>query len=200
MSAHNRPSSASLLSAPTRPRGGGSFGRENARDGPYGAPPPRRGGHAQQSHHGPPRHHHYDREGPPQGPRGGQQNSNGPAFESRPPYENRPAFRPNNSSSTTYPRTQRFTTHLSGVPAIVPGGKLAPSGLDPEREKRIAQLESDSKRLMEAIEEKQKAKREGLRDWERTERERKREGLKSELAEEALERMQGETSTTGAAF
>lgn len=53
---------------------------------------------------------------------------------------------------------------------------------------------------MEAIEEKQKAKREGLREWERTERERTREGLKSELAEGALERMQGEGSTSGAAF
>lgn len=200
MSAHNRPSSASLLSAPTRPRGGNSFGRESTRDGPYGAPPSRRGGHPPQSYHGPPRHHNYDREGPPQGPRGGQPNSAGPSFESRTSYESRPAFRPNNSSSTTYPRTQRFTPHLSGVPTIVPGGKAAPSGHDPEREKRIAQLENDSKRLMEVIAEKQKAKREGSRDWERSERERMREGLKSELAEEALERMQGETSTTGAAF
>lgn len=72
--------------------------------------------------------------------------------------------------------------------------------MDPIAEKRLQQLEEDKKRLLEAIEEKQKAKRAGLRDWERAERESARDGLKSELAEEALERMQGEGAGVANAF
>lgn len=82
----------------------------------------------------------------------------------------------------------------------MPGGKAGPSGIDPAAEKRLQQLEEDKKRLLEAIEEKQKAKRAGLRDWERAERESARDGLKSELAEEALERMQGEGPGVANAF
>lgn len=196
MSAHNRPSSSSLLTAPTRPRGGpSSFGREGSRESLYGGPPPRRG--PPPSHfHGPSRQSSYDaRSGDvPTGPRGSYQNSNPAPFESRPP------FRPNNSSSTTYPRTQRFSQHLNNVPAIVPGGKLLPSGLDPQAEKRLAQLEEDKKKLLEAIEEKQKQKRAGLREWDKAERESAREGLKSELAEGHLDRMTGEGGMGGSAF
>lgn len=82
----------------------------------------------------------------------------------------------------------------------MPGGKVAPSGMDPAAEKRLQQLEDDKKRLLEAIEEKQKAKRAGLRDWDRAERESARDGLKSELAEEALERMQGDGVGSANAF
>lgn len=138
---------------------------------------------------------HYDRpprEGVPTGPRSGH---SGP-----PPYDSRPPFRANNSSSTTYPRTQRFMHHVANVPAIVPGGKLLPSGLDPASERRLAQLEEDKKKLLDQIEEKQRAKRAGLRDWERLERESAREGLKSELAEGHLNRMTGEGGLGSAAF
>ncbi len=86
------------------------------------------------------------------------------------------------------------------MPSVVPGGKAAPSGMDPTAEKRLQQLEEDKKRLLDAIEEKQKAKRAGLREWERAERESTRDGLKSELAEEALERMQGEGAGSANAF
>lgn len=215
MSAHNRPTTASLLTAPTRPRGGPSFSRESPRDGPYGPPQPRRGHPSQSPYHGPPpRHQNYDSrssdgpprphnydprssEGPPLGPRGphSHHSSNGP-----PQFEPRPPFRSNNSSSTTYPRTQRFHGHLAGLPTIVPGGRLAPSGMDAAAEKRLVQLEEDKKKLLEAIEEKQKAKRQGLREWEKTERESKREGLKSELAEDHLDRMTSEGTMSGAAF
>ncbi|MCJ1302183.1 hypothetical protein MMC08_004986 [Hypocenomyce scalaris] len=197
MSAHNRPSSTSLLTAPTRPRGGPlSLGREGSRDSPYGGPPPRRGP-APSHFHGPPRQSSYDArsgDGVPTGPRSSYHGSNPAPFESRPP------FRPNNSSSTTYPRTQRFSQHLGNVPAIVPGGKLLPSGLDPQAEKRLVQLEEDKKKLLEAIEEKQKQKRAGLREWEKAERESVREGLKSELAEGHLDRMTGEGRMGGSAF
>ena len=219
MSAHNRPSSTSLLSAPTRPRGGPGFGRGGSRDAPYG--PPRRGGYQTPQHNGPPpRQHNYDsRDGPPAGPRGsyaqdGPETFNSrPHHDSRPPYDSRPSyhdsreffdsgrppFRSNNSSSTTYPRTQRFSQHLASVPAIIPGGKLAPSGLDPAAEKRLQQIEEDKKKLLEQIEEKQRVKRQGLREWEKAERESRREGLKSDLAEEHLEKLTGE-GTGGTAF
>ena len=219
MSAHNRPSSASLLSAPTRPRGGPAFGRDGPRDAPYG--PPRRGGYTPSQHQPPPpRQQSYDaRDGPPAGPRGSHAHDGAapfhsrphhdsrPSYDSRPAYHDsrppfdsgRPSFRSNNSSSTTYPRTQRFSQHLSSVPAIVPGGKLAPSGLDPAAEKRLQQIEEDKKKLLEQIEEKQRIKRQGLREWEKAERESRRDGLKSELAEGHLEKLTGE-GVGGTAF
>lgn len=90
--------------------------------------------------------------------------------------------------------------HVSSVPAIVPGGKLLPSGLDAASERRLAQLEEDKKKLLDQIEEKQRAKRAGLRDWEKLERESAREGLKSELAEGHLNRMTGEGGLGSAGF
>ena len=205
MSAHNRLTSASMLSAPTHPRGGRGSGRDGAKDGPYG--PSRRGGYPTAQHHGPaPRQQSYDtREGPPAGPRGSHPHNSPapfhsrPRHDSRPPDDSRPPFRSNNSSSTTYPRTQRFSQHLASVPTIVPGGKLAPSGLDPAAEKRLQQIEEDKKKLLEQIEEKQRVKRQGLREWEKAERESRRDGLKSELAEGHLERLTGE-GVGGTAF
>lgn len=72
--------------------------------------------------------------------------------------------------------------------------------MDPAAEKRLAQLEEDKKKLLEAIEEKQKAKRQGLKEWDKAERESRREGLKSDLAEEHLDRITGDGAVTGAAF
>lgn len=80
---------------------------------------------------------------------------------------------------------------------IVPGGKLAPSGLDPDREKRLAQLEADAEKLREQIEEKQRAKRQGLREWEGLEREAGVSGLRSELAEKHLGKLTGEDGGEG---
>lgn len=204
MSAHNRPTSASVLSAPTRPRGGPSnVGREPPRDGPYGPP---RGGGSRGGYHGPsPRHGSYDRppaptEGPPAGPRGGGPPPHHAARSGPAPYEHRPPFRTNNSSSTTYPRTQRFTQHLGNVSTVVPGGKVDKSNLDPAAEKRLTELEEGKKKLLEAIEEKQRVKRSGLRDWDRLERESRRDALKSEFAERHLESLAGEVGGSGAAF
>lgn len=88
------------------------------------------------------------------------------------------------------------------MPTIVPGGKSAPSAADPNTEKKLQQLEEEKKKLEEAIAERQRAKRAGLRDWETKERESKRDGLRSELAEQGLEKMgMGEgVGVGGAAF
>lgn len=88
------------------------------------------------------------------------------------------------------------------MPTIVPGGKAAPSVADPNTEKKLQQLEEEKKKLEDAIAEKQRAKRLGLRDWDTKERESKRDGLRSELAEQGLEKMgMGEgVGVGGAAF
>lgn len=113
-------------------------------------------------------------------------------------------MRHNNSSSTTYPRTQRFNTtanYLAGTEKVVPGGKLLPSGSTPEQERRATQLESEAEKLREMIAEKQKSKRAALRDWSDRERESEREALRSELAERHLEKLtEGEEGMGGAAF
>ncbi|MCJ1399137.1 hypothetical protein MMC11_002339 [Xylographa trunciseda] len=196
MSAHSR---TNILSAPTRPRGGPSFSRDNPRDNrdpPYNNPPHYRGRGRDYSA---PHPRHDTASGPPTGPRSGH---SGPEPHPSPRFSDPPRvpFRPNNSSSTTYPRTQRFNTHLASVPALVEGGKKLPSGLDPAQEKRLQQLEEDRKKLLDVIEEKQRTKRAGLRDWEKSEREAGREGLRSELAEGHLGRLSGEGGGAGGGY
>jgi hypothetical protein len=117
---------------------------------------------------------------PPTGPQ--STSSTGPANDYVP-------FRPSNTStSTTYPRTQRFNLPLalSTTEKIVPGGKLLPSGLTLEQEKKMRQLEADAERIRQDIAEKQASKREAVNEWEVRERESAREGLRAELAEEGL--------------
>ncbi|KAL6720163.1 hypothetical protein ACLMJK_002084 [Lecanora helva] len=202
MSAHNRPDSASLLSAPTRPRGGPSFADRGSRDHPYGGPPPYRGGRAPpaSSFHGPPPRQQNESRPPPDHTSYGPRSSyHGPPPSHEAPYRAPPPFRSNNSSSTTYPRTQRFN-HLASSPSIKEGGEALPSLVDPAARKRLAELEEGRKKLMDQIEEKQREKRRNLREWETRERESRRDGLRSEMAEEALEAMSGDGPGTGTAF
>ncbi|WEW56318.1 hypothetical protein PRK78_001761 [Emydomyces testavorans] len=175
---------AALLSAPTRPKGasGPHFSREP------GLREPTRGGSIRRPNHGPSYH------GPPAGSRRGPSPTH-VSYDSH-----RPSFRHGSSSSATYPRTQRFTNHLSGLPSIVPGGKPLPSSLDPSFEKRISQLEADKERLLEVIAEKQKAKRGSLREWDKLTRESATGALRSELAEGHLQRMAEGDDIGGAAF
>lgn len=83
----------------------------------------------------------------------------------------------------------RSTNYLAGLPAIIPNGKLQPTGLDPAVSRRLAQLESDRDRLQEAAEARQKTKRASLKEWERLIRESKTADLRSELAEDHLMRL-----------
>jgi hypothetical protein len=69
-----------------------------------------------------------------------------------------------------------------------------------EQEKRAKQLEADAEKLREMIEEKQKVKREALREWEVRERESSRESLKSDLAERHLEKLTEGEDGARAAF
>ncbi|KAL9585891.1 MAG: hypothetical protein Q9212_001248 [Teloschistes hypoglaucus] len=208
MSAHNRSSSATVLTAPTRPRGGY---HGHGRDPPYGAPRGGRGGYP----NGPPPRTSYDSrsptDGPPSAPRGAAPYSsshNGPPPSSHyndhrdsAPSPQRPPFRTNNSSSTTYPRTQRFNTHAADLPRPIPGGKINNAGVDPAAEKRLQELEDQKRKLLEQIDEKQAVKRKAVREWERGENEVKRDGLKTELAERSLEALTGDGGgVVGGAF
>ena len=102
-----------------------------------------------------------------------------------------------NSTSTTYPRTQRFRDHLADLPAIVPGGERQPEPFDTTK---IEKLEDEAQRLRELISEKQASKRQGLREWEKLEREGDAARLRSELAEESLRGLNGEAEMGGPAF
>lgn len=118
--------------------------------------------------------------------------------------EGPPTFRSHSgSSSTTYPRTQRFSAasqHLVNGEKVVPGGKLAHSGMNPEQEKRIKQLEEAAEKMREDIDEKQKIKREALREWDVRQRESERDSLRSELAERHLDKLTGGEDGAGVAF
>ena len=78
------------------------------------------------------------------------------------------------------------------MPSIIPGGKLLPTPIiDPAAEKRLSQLEEDARRLREAINDKERAKRRSLREWENGEREAKIANFRGQVAEESLERLEG---------
>lgn len=73
--------------------------------------------------------------------------------------------------------------------------------VDPAAEKRLSMLEDESRRLREAIEDKERVKRKGLREWETGEREAREAGFRGDVAEESLERLEGgEGGESGAAF
>lgn len=112
---------------------------------------------------------------------------------------------PSNTVSPVTPATpQTFVkSQLATLERVVPGGKKYPglSGLSTEQEKRMRQLEEDAERMRGEILEKQRTKREALREWENRERESEVAGLKSELADEHLRSLAEEDSAmVGAAF
>ncbi|KAL8872407.1 MAG: hypothetical protein Q9174_001960 [Haloplaca sp. 1 TL-2023] len=191
MSAHNRPPRGNLLAAPTRPRGGyHGHDQPHPRDISYGAP---RGRGGYRGGLPPPRPSYGARspiDGPPLAPRSGYPTSS--RYDDHRDSGPVPPFRNNNSSSTTYPRTQRFNTHIADLPRPIPGGKINNAGLDPASEKRLQDLEDQKRKLLDVIDKKQEAKRKALREWERGEAEVKRDGLKSELAQSSLEGLTGE--------
>ena len=164
------------MAAPSHPRGGG-FNR-----GGYG-----RGTDHRNYPSGPPRRSSMYG-GPPTGPR---------APVSYPAV----AFRgSSNSTSLTYPRTQRFnqpaapavSPHLADLPQVVPGGKRRSEQTVDNT--RISKLEDEARKLREAIAEKQAKRRKVTREWEGLERESTHSSLKAELAEGSLRALEGEAA------
>ncbi|KAF2734048.1 hypothetical protein EJ04DRAFT_256051 [Polyplosphaeria fusca] len=182
--AYPRGGSNPVLSAPTRPRGGGrgGFGYDAPRDF-SGGPPPRRGSWSGAGGRG-----GYFGGAPPAGPRGPPSGS--AAFA--PPFRGS-----SNSTSTTYPRTQRFQNHLADLPKEIPGGQKAP---DPYDRSKIMKLEEEAKKLREQIEAKESAKRQRLHEWDNLEREANNVSLKADLAEQQLRSLNGDGEMGGAAF
>lgn len=177
----NRGSNISLLSAPTRPRGGPSF-----KESSWTASPVRRGPAATGLHGS-----------PPTGPRSSLM-STGPGVELPRPHPSRQG----SITGSSYPaRIPRHLSHLAGLHQIIPEGKIIPSALDIAMEKRLSQLETDKDRLFEQIADSQKLRRVGIRDWDRLDRESSICALKSELAEGHLQRIaDGEGVHVGAMF
>ncbi|KAI9863831.1 MAG: hypothetical protein M1813_003483 [Trichoglossum hirsutum] len=217
MSAHNRLGSQSVLSAPTHPRGTPSSGPPSQRSGNFSGPPP------SGPRRGPPPL--ITRDSPRASPAtptptasspgaNGSQSASIPTGPRAPPPSARaPHLHPHssgtfrsghhNSTSTTYPRTQRFNPHLSALPSIVPGGKLFPpnsSGGDPAISERLSKLQQEQQKIEKELAEKLEKKRKSVRQWERLDRESAREGLKGELAEKQVRMMAGEGGLGGAAF
>ncbi|KAL4894655.1 hypothetical protein BDV59DRAFT_175894 [Aspergillus ambiguus] len=175
-SLHGRGSNLSLLSAPTRPRGGTNL-KENA----WGGTTVRRGSGIS-SHT------------PPTGPRGSQMPS-GPADPHR--YN---TYRQGSNAGVPHPRTPKYTNHLAGLPSVIPGGRLWQSNIDVALEKRLSQLDADRDRLLDQVSDCQRQKRMGIRDWERLDRESSICALKSELAEGHLQRITDGESVQAAAI
>jgi hypothetical protein len=120
------------------------------------------------------------------GPRGGGSGSFAPPFRGS-----------SNSTSTTYPRTQRFRDHLTDLPKEIPGGQRAPELFD---KSKINKLEEEAQRLRDLINQKEQQKRASLREWSNLEREATNAALKGDLAEQQLRELTGDGETGGAAF
>lgn len=159
-----------ILSAPSRPRGGRSGGFGGSYRGDFGAPSPRRGEFASRGGYG----------GPPRG--------SGYAGSFR-----------GNSSSGTYPHTQRFNTgapsavskYLGDLPQILPGGQRAPPR-DAALEARLRKLDEEAEKLRSIITEKSKITRNGLKEWDQLKAETESARIRGDFAEENLRKMTGE--------
>ena len=197
MSAHNMPGSAA---PPTYPRGGfrGRTGPpvSGGRDYPPRDYPPRGGYAAPFGRGGTP----YDRPPTRDGfnPRASYDSRAAPpAFRPRESVDGSsgsnapPMFRSSNSTSTTYPRTQRFNTQLGDVAQIKSGGQRAPPLVD---QSKADKLEEEAARLRKMIDDKQQKKRVALKDWEKLEGDVKIAALRSDLADEHLRALSGESS------
>ena len=75
------------------------------------------------------------------------------------------------------------------------------SGMTADQERKVKQLEEDAERMRLEMNEKQRSKREALREWEVRERESSVAGIKSQLADDHLAVLVEEDSAMmGAAF
>lgn len=95
------------------------------------------------------------------------------------------------STSSTYPRTQRFNVHaaLSDLPRIKPEGERLPPLFDSTKAER---LEEEAARLRKMIDDKAGERRRSLREWERLDTAVRAAGERSEVVEDELRGLTGE--------
>lgn len=86
---------------------------------------------------------------------------------------------------------------MTDLPKEVPGGQKAPEVFD---KTKIYKLEEEARKLRELIEQKEAAKRSGLKEWDKAERESNNVALRAELAEQHLRTLNGDGEMGGAAF
>ncbi|KAF2660854.1 hypothetical protein K491DRAFT_588378 [Lophiostoma macrostomum CBS 122681] len=179
-----------VLAAPTRPsgRGRGGYGYDAPRD--FSGPPPRRGSAHWGGRGGGGGFYGGSTPGGPRGSVSGPSPGTGPT-----PFA--PPFRgSSNSTSTTYPRTQRFRDHLSDLPKEVPGGQKAPDMYD---KSKIMKLEDEARKLRELIDAKETTKRQKIKEWDTLEKDANNAALRSDLADTHLRSLNGEEDS-GTAF
>jgi hypothetical protein len=78
---------------------------------------------------------------------------------------------------------------LADLPGVVSGGRKIAVKAPPNAAK-VKRLEEDAERLRRVIEEKERVKRGGLREWDRLEGESEGAKLRTELAEEGLRKVE----------
>lgn len=139
--------------------------------------------------------------------------SSGPPSRGPPsgPRPDAPFRGSSNSTSTTYPRSQRFNNssgahsgsstshHLADLPQPVKGGKKMDE-YNTQSSGKLAKIEEELERMRASLAEKEARLRPELRSWSRLERESERAGFKSQMAEESLRGLSGDEAGGGVAF
>jgi hypothetical protein len=95
------------------------------------------------------------------------------------------------------PPASALDRHFSGLPQLEPDGKRFPAA---EIDAKARRLEEEAERLRGLIAEKQRAKRAGMRDWNRLRGETASARTRGEFAEEGVRKMNGERNAGGPAF
>lgn len=88
------------------------------------------------------------------------------------------------------PTANRVHPAIAELPKVVEGGQRAEPVVD---RSKIKKLEEDAERLRRELADRETRNRKSTRDWDRGQREMEIAGLRSELAEEALRSLNGES-------
>ncbi|GIZ36983.1 hypothetical protein CKM354_000044700 [Cercospora kikuchii] len=100
------------------------------------------------------------------------------------------ARRPNETGMITAPAANRVHPAIAELPKIIEGGQRAESIVD---RSKLKKLEEEAEKLRRQLEEKELRNRRSMRDWDKGQRELEVAGLRSELAEQALRTLNGES-------
>ncbi|KAI5367696.1 putative PSP, proline-rich [Septoria linicola] len=100
------------------------------------------------------------------------------------------ARRPTEPAIVTAPVANRIHPAIAELPKVVEGGQRAEPVVD---RSKLKKLEEEADKLRRQLEEKETRNRRSMKDWDRGQREMEVAGLRSELAEQALRTLNGES-------